>query len=107
MTSALGSICWVARSTARAARSCPAPARTWKTRIRFVGASPHRRSVELPPASGECVLDMLDTELRSIGPPRDADHVEAHRTSDEAAPRQVERRGPRHVLPFLVIHREE
>src|SRR5882672_8033830 len=69
--------------------------------------TPGRRSVELAPASGERVRDMLDTELRSIGPPRDPDDVEAHRAAEVSAPRQVERRGPGHVLPLLEVHSEK
>src|SRR6185312_10326149 len=107
MGSAWGSSCCIARSTARAARSWPAPARTWKMRTRLEGISRGPRSVELAPASGERVRDMLDTELRSIGPPRDADHVEAHRAAEEPTTRHVERRGPGHVLPLLEIHREK
>src|SRR5215468_5277214 len=96
----------MARSTARAARSWPAPALTWKIRTRFVRGVTGRRSPastrgdpfsgtppaaparlpELPSPPWERVGDMLDTELRSIGPPGDPDHVEADRPIQESAP---------------------
>src|SRR5690349_15966651 len=126
MGSAWGSSCCMARSTARAARSWPAPARTWKMRTRFVrgvtgrrsrgsargepfsGApEPPRRSPELPSPPGERVGDMLDDELRSIGPPGDPDHVEADRAVEEPATCEVYRGRLGHVFALLPAYRDQ
>src|SRR5688572_15070422 len=108
MGSAAGSSCWMARSTARAARSCPAPARTWRIRTRFVvGVAGRDGSKELTASPRVGVRDMLETELRSIAPPGDADDVEPDRPADPTAPAQIHRRRARDVLALLPVHRQE
>src|SRR6267142_7099275 len=89
-------------STARAARSCPTPARTWRMRMRFTVT---RGSVELIPAARVGVGYVLDEELPVIRPPRDPDHIEANRAIEPSAPGEIERRGARHVLALLPADR--
>src|SRR6188508_1246864 len=113
MGCAAGSSCWIARSTARAARSWPAPARTWRIRTRLASTgsravlSGRERSVELTASSRVGVRDMLETELRSIAPPRDPDDVEADGPAMEAVPSQIHRGRARDVLALLPVHREK
>src|SRR5882672_1013950 len=94
-----------AASTARAARSCPTPARTWRMRMRFAVAGMRRGSEELIPAARVGVGYVLDEELPTIRPPRDPDHIEANRAIEQSAPGEIERRGARHVLALLPADR--
>src|SRR6266850_5848101 len=99
MGSEAPSISRIASATARAARSWPAPARTWRIRT--------RRLVEMPASAREGVGDVLDPEPRPVGLPGDPNDVEPDRQARQPAARQVPGGRARHVLALLPPDRRE